>query len=417
MNRVLRRKKQSGYLIQILEYLIWIFVILDFNTVILYNGKAHFYTWIAAGLIVIALSIESNIQIHRYMYLYICFYLLYMIMWNILSCKFYFNAEFIERFLVFMPLIWIYIYNLEDLNLFLKKFSDIVIVLAVISLVFWSLGTITKIIDTPYTSKMYWGYSNNEYATVKNYFNLYFETSYNYEIFGINSARNDGIFCEGPMYGAILILALAYEIFYTKTIKLKRIIILTVTIITTISLTGWILMLFMYIYKYITKKENTSSKTIIKFVIGSVIVCVGIYIVYFIVEMKSSTESFLIRLDDYIAGFNSWKTSVIWGHGYANSASTASLVSAFRRNNTGMSNSITVVLAEGGLMWMSFYIAGFISYFKIARKYKNWNFYGFLIVFIMMFLTVVFHTRLIILVLISIGFTYATKKVRMENFK
>ena len=82
-----------------------------------------------------------------------------------------------------------------------------------------------------------------------------------------------------------------------------------------------------------------------------------------------------------------------------------------------MSNSITVVLAEGGLMWMSFYIAGFISYFKIARKYKNWDFYGFLIVFIMMFLTVVFHTRLIILVLISIGFTYATKKVRMDNFK
>ena len=66
-------------------------------------------------------------------------------------------------------------------------------------------------------------------------------------------------------------------------------------------------------------------------------------------------------------------------------------------------------------MWLLFYVAGFISYFKIAKKYKNWSYYGFLIVFLMMFLTVVFHTRLMILVLLSIGFSYDIKKVRIDN--
>lgn len=410
MSRVIGWKIQNSFVINILEYLIWIFIILDFNTVFMYNGDSHYYTWIISLLIVITLCIRRKLQMQKYIFIYIFAYMVYMIVWNILASKLYFSAEFVERFLIFMPLIWLYIYNLKDLNPFLKKFSDIVVLLAIASLIFWSLGTIMNVLDTPYFSKMYWGYSNNSYALVKNYFNLYFETSQNYMFFGINSARNDGIFCEGPMYATVLILALAYEIFYKKKLDLKRIILFTITIITTISLTGWILMLFMYIYKYITKKENTSSKTMVKFIIGSVFVCVGLYIVYFVFEMKSSTDSFLIRLDDYMAGFNSWKTSVIWGHGYGNNTATESLMSAFRSNNTGVSNSITIVLSQGGIMWMLFYILGFVSYFKIAHKYKNWNYYGFLIVFIMLFLTVVFYTRLIILVIISIGFTYIMKK-------
>ena len=415
MSKIIQKKKIDNIGTLILEYLIWIFIILDFNTVFLYNGGTHYYTLIASGLILFSLCTKQRLRIPKNALLYIAIYLCYMILWNILAYKLYFNAEFVERFLVFMPLIWIYIYNIKDLETFLRKFSNIIIVLAVLSLIFWSLGTIMKLLDTPYLSKMYWGFDNNRYVTVKNYFNLYFETSHNYEIFGINTARNDGIFCEGPMYAAVLVLAQAYEFFYSKTLNIKRIVILTIATITTISLTGWILVLFMYIYKFISKRENTSSKLMVKVVVGFIVVCLGIYAVYYIFEMKTSTDSFMIRLDDYIAGFNSWKTSVIWGHGYGNSAYAKSLISSFRSDNTGASNSVTVVLSQGGIMWLLFYVAGFISYFKIAKKYKNWSYYGFLIVFLMMFLTVVFHTRLMILVLLSIGFSYDIKKVRIDN--
>lgn len=204
MSRGGERKFQNNLLLQILEYLIWIFIILDFNTVFLYNGNSHYYTWIVSGLIVMALYVRHKLKISKYLLLYISIYLIYMVIWNILAYKLYFNSEFVERFFIFMPLIWLYIYNLKELDSFLKKFSNIMIILAIASLIFWELGTIMGVLDTPYTSKMYWGYSNNRYVTVKNYFNLYFETSHNYEIFGINSARNDGIFCEGPMYAAVL---------------------------------------------------------------------------------------------------------------------------------------------------------------------------------------------------------------------
>ena len=234
MSKIIQKKKIDNIGTLILEYLIWIFIILDFNTVFLYNGGTHYYTLIASGLILFSLCTKQRLSIPKNALLYIAIYLCYMILWNILAYKLYFNAEFVERFLVFMPLIWIYIYNIKDLETFLRKFSNIIIVLAVLSLIFWSLGTIMKLLDTPYLSKMYWGFDNNRYVTVKNYFNLYFETSHNYEIFGINTARNDGIFCEGPMYAAVLVLAQAYEFFYSKTLNIKRIVILTIATITTI---------------------------------------------------------------------------------------------------------------------------------------------------------------------------------------
>lgn len=410
VSRINKNKISKFSTIHFLEYLIWFLIILDFNTVFLYNGESHHYVLISSGLIIVALCLKKRIRINRNRLLWIGVYLVYMLLWNFLAMGTYFKSEFIERFLIFMPTMWFYISTLCELDSFLRKFANIVFILAIVSLFFWGLGTILGVIDETSFTKMFWGTENDRFVLVKNFYNLYFETSQNYVIFGIHTARNDGIFCEGPMYAAVLLFALAYELFYRKQVNIRRIVVLSITMVTTISLTGWIIMLFMYVYKYITKSENTSSQKIVKGIIGVVIVCVGIYIVTLLIEMKSSTESFLIRLDDYAAGFNSWKASPIWGHGYGNTTSVNSFLSSFRKNNTGTSNSLMMVLAQGGLVWLMYYFAGFFAYFKIGRKYHNWNYYGFLIVLIMMFLTVVFYTRLMMLVLLSIGFVYSKKK-------
>ena len=78
-------------------------------------------------------------------------------------------------------------------------------------------------------------------------------------------------------------------------------------------------------------------------------------------------------MDDYKAGYLSWKESPIMGNGYGNVEALEQHMSAFRYYNMGQSNSILKVLSEGGIYFLLFYFipwGGCIIY-SLKKRERN----------------------------------------------
>ena len=91
-------------------------------------------------------------------------------------------------------------------------------------------------------------------------------------------------------------------------------------------------------------------------------------------------------MDDFVAGFKAWMLHPIMGNGYGNSNSYVYMMSTFRIDRKGFSNSLMQILAYGGLYLLAPYAGSFglgaYRYFKKA----DWNNLVFICLFLIMFI-------------------------------
>ena len=123
------------------------------------------------------------------------------------------------------------------------KLQNIVVLLSLSSVILWLLGPLTDILRTDTSIRINWGYIQ----TYKGYFSLLYNIQLEDGTF-LNSYlyRNTSIFTEGPMFNLWLIIALLVEFFMRKKVSIIKIVLLTLTLLTTFSTTGFIaLFLFM----------------------------------------------------------------------------------------------------------------------------------------------------------------------------
>ena len=134
----------------------------------------------------------------------------------------------------------------------LRKISNIVVIIAAISLIIFVSSSVIKIV-TPNVSIVV--ERNGLQQIIKGYFNFYYE-SQKEVAFGIDMYRNTSIFYEAPKYSLILCIALFYEMFFRENCKKNNIIILIMTILTTFSMNGIILMTILVVIKLMMKLEG-----------------------------------------------------------------------------------------------------------------------------------------------------------------
>ena len=275
---------------------------------------------------------------------------------------------------------------------FLNTFVKIILIFAIVSLIFWTFGSILKVVHPTNVVINNW----NGGRPTPSYFNLYFETQ-GIHFFGTTITRNSGIFAEAPMWSLMLSSAfIIQELFLENSIK--RLSLLTLTILTTVSTTGIFVIGILLIYRVLMLK-----KSLFKYV-SLITIPIVIYALLQVWEEKSDSISASIRFDDYIAGFLAWRANFFFGSGLTLGLKVIeSNMNTLIRTNLGYSNSLFVILAQGGVILGIFYLYPVIS--VLIKKGVSIDTKMFALLFIILLFTAIFiDTPLFIL---FIGIFYA----------
>ena len=271
-------------------------------------------------------------------------------------------------------------------------FVNIAIFLAIVSLLFWVLGSNLNIISS--TDYLVNKWSDGGVAT--SYNNIYFETQ-RIAIMDNVIIRNSGIFAEAPMWNLILSIALMIQTLFLGRNKYKTFI-LVLTILSTVSTTGIYVIGLIIAYKIIFEVSGWKKY------IALTLVPILLLVLSFVWENKSETASASIRFDDFYAGIKAWSDSIFFGSGFSSGLRVIeSYMDTTIRANLGYSNSLFLILAQGGITLFILYLLPMILIF-VKRKY-SYDIKFFVILLIVIFSTTIFVDTYIFAFII--GFTYS----------
>lgn len=280
-----------------------------------------------------------------------------------------------------------------------EKIIKIVTFLAAISSLIWLFGSVLNIIHiTGYVTSTWTGSGGT--VSVPTYCWIQFEPQVN-SLFGVSLIRNSSIFTEAPMASFVFSIAFLLELFINPNANIKRLLILAVAIITTMSTTGYIILILALTAKYVMGKSQLSFLQVLRIIIIPIVLIVGIYVVLDLFLAKMSERSGSIRLDDFVIGFDAWRENVIFGAGYLNETVLKSRMQSWRSGNTGYSNSVFYLLSQVGIYlgWPFFIFP--IRYIIIKFRTKDWKAFVFsFLVYFAMIITIVSYQYMTFVILL-----------------
>lgn len=258
-----------------------------------------------------------------------------------------------------------------DMPSLLYKYESLIVLIAGISLVMWFLCSIVKIVPSTGTVYSIWTGSDS-LLRVPSYFGIYYETQYSNLAWWGRVARNTAVFAEAPMASFHFSMALLIELFGRDRNRRWKNVLLGAAILSTFSTTGYVVAIVAFVSKYLYLKNKNKFLYVLKVFIAPAIIIAGGSGLYFLVTRKvSTTGSGMIRLDDLAAGYKAWMSHPIFGSGYANTDYIKRFMSGFRSNNTGFSNTIMNILANGGIYLLLPYAAAFLAVIHDAIHSKD----------------------------------------------
>lgn len=233
------------------------------------------------------------------------------------------------------------------------KYRDIILVVAVVSMFFWLFGSTLGIISPTGVEYTTWGAQDmaSGVKAIPSYFGVYFETQSAESIVGNagKMIRNTAIFTEAPMCNFHFCLALLIEMFYNPKTSRIKCILLIVAILTTISTTGYCMLVLALAAKYLTMHKSKGRLRYLIVLAVPVVMVAAVVVFRYLLESKLSTGSGMSRVSDFVVGFRAWNNSPVFGYGYGKPFYYLNL-------HYGYCNSITPILGSGGLFLASPYL-------------------------------------------------------------
>ena len=328
---------------------------------------------------------KINISINQVikMILAVCFFSLYILMThnNVGS----FLESLVVPFFVFF-IISVIKGSEKIFKEYLSLYSNVVYILAIISLFFYFFGTVLNII--PGITMQY--ANNGEWNSGINYYFLSFVNNWQTQtIFGMTFIRNVGIFMEAPGYAFPLSISLYWELFNQIKIRKFRCLCLIATMITTFSTEALIMVAILGFMFIVTKKGNLFIERIKIIVCPLIIVGIVCFIYYVIITKMTghNSDSYSIRLNDIYGALQTWLDYPCFGAGFYNTKAIYEhyiISKNFGNPTAGLLN----VLAYGGLY--SFFVYVFLFFkllkysFHVERKKSIQIFLGLVIFFLIL---------------------------------
>lgn len=278
----------------------------------------------------------------------------------------------------------------ESIEDTMYQFADIVLIIAVISLFFWVFGSVLGYLHP--TGYLYTTWTGNDsLKRAASYYGIYFETQ-SETLFGLTAneiVRNTAIFTEAPMASMVFSIAFLVEWLLRDRFNWKRCMIFVVVIISTISTTGCTVLILAVGMRFMFTKARTKGFFSLKVILLPAALTLALIILIFFIRQKLGTGSGSTRVDDFAAGYRAWLDAPLFGNGYGNSDAYEQYMSEFRRDNLGISNSLTPMLAYGGIyLFLPYLFAMVYGFFNMAVR-RIWHKMIFYLIFLYTFVITV----------------------------
>lgn len=359
------------------EYLLMLLMVLEGTTVFSVSVSTIFNLTINFLILVVTAGMCFFLLMTRSLWKQECIkYTFWLLSWVICMTLFLaFNHDdykmFILRFIIFVPLIVFYLtFSKSGFQSLLEKYTNLIVIITVISLLFWLFGSVLGKIHANSTLLIDWGTKH----IIPSYYGIYFETQKAYLFSHIEVIRNSAIFPEAPIFSFHLSVALLTTLLYSnKKINHFKLTVLSIGIITSISFTGIILCIAVLSINYLLKTNSKRRMVILKWILLFIGAVFAFWLILLLLKIKSQSSSYSIRLDDYRAAFLAWKEHPFFGVGFNNFDAIKNFMSLSRKYNMGFSNSIMQVLAQGGLYLFSVYLYLFILHIRCAAIRHSMN--------------------------------------------
>lgn len=243
---------------------------------------------------------------------------------------------------------------------FFLYLSDIIVVFSLVSLVLYLFGTILNVFPETSTVRVWWA---EEERVIPHYLHLLYEAQ-DIEIFGFKLLRNCSIFPEAPAFAAYIAVSFGAEMFLRKKFSIYRVIILILATLTSFSAKAILLVCAAVLLKFLFWDKKGVKFTILK--VSAALLSLGF--AAFVLLEKSKSHSFFIRLDDFYACLEAFKSSVLFGAGYYNDSAVITHFEYAYRANDGLSMGLAVLLAQGGLWLFTFYLLSAVKGIFASKK-------------------------------------------------
>lgn len=267
----------------------------------------------------------------------------------------------------------------------MRKFTNIVLVIAAVSLTFWVFGSLLGYIHS--TGYFYTTWTGNDsLKKAVSYYGIYFETQ-KATFFGLTSkiVRNTAIFTEAPMTSMVFSIAFLSELLMRDKLNWKRCTVLVAAVLSTISTAGITVVVIAIGLRYVFASAKTKGRVSLKLILLPTIFVVGLIVLKYLIEQKLGTGSGSIRVDDFVAGYKAWMNAPLFGNGYGNIEAIKQYMSSFRSNNMGFSNSPMQILAYGGIYLFLPYVLSAIKGISDLATRRKWRRMAFYLVFLYAF--------------------------------
>lgn len=399
---ILRVPTMADVTITLLEYFWALLVVLNGNSVYHANALKDYglleLCVFMTGLLVVAESFLRRLKMYQGMVVLSVVMAIYNVIYMCVRSTTIAVVDFACLFVIGFPLLLLLFKLLQSEGLLLQlitKLYDVVFVLALISLYYWVFGVVMEVFRPNMYTVISWG----TFGYIPGYDGLHFafqlDTTFFPDAFIF---RNSGIFAEAPMFNLWLDMALAGELFLKPKPSWLRVAVLMVTIITTLSVTGMIFIVLCVMIHVLRKfrKMTRFQRNMVLFSMFLLLPMMAIGLIYIMV-IKSGTQSYEMRLSDYVAGFKVWMDHPIFGSGYANLRSLMEYMYS-PDGVIGFSNSLMAVLGTGGL-WIAilFYIPHFST--LSPRVTGNKGISSFSLCYLYLFCTTAYFGRYIVVVM------------------
>lgn len=264
----------------------------------------------------------------------------------------------------------------------LKAFSNIMVLIAGVSLFCWIFGSTLHILPGTGFVNLDWS-PTGEFVRRPTFIHIYYETQWT----GWTTipARNSGIFVEAPMAGFCYSIALLIDYLlrddrsrtvhrkgYLYGLSIWRTGLLALTIITTFSAINTLFIFVMGIVLFAENYLHVRNLSVVQKVILSVIAVAAFIFLAVMIYNKIVWGSGSTRFNDFAVGIEAWLHHPFFGGGFESLEYLQEFMPEWRFGyDIGFSNSPTEILAQGGIYLGSLYIYAFISGFVKAIRLRD----------------------------------------------
>ncbi|WP_455248961.1 hypothetical protein [Ruminococcus sp.] len=388
MRTVFRKKRQ--YLERLICVVLSIFMIFTLPNVYYISHENLFSIAAAAceGMALIYLFGKNRKHIKLNFVFWITLYLILALIYYAFNMK---SFGCLKILIVFLPFCICFFHFVKA-----EKFADIYVKIAIaFSLVFlisW-LAVATGFLHASSAFMMEWG----DGVKVLRYHPLYFNAQ---------RGRNTAIFTEGPVANYFFSVSMLMNEFIRKKDQCTILfhVIFAVSIISTGTTTGLLFLLFFVVYfLYFHYGRNTAHAKLYKRLMLFALPVVAVLLVCLVkvfLESKLETKSGMVRLLMMTREIEAFFHNVLIGNGFSS-------------YSDGSSNSITSLLADGGILLWSLFYYPIIANVIRGLKRRSWECL-FCLLFLSVFIVSVFQYTLLTCVILGILYN---KLIETSNVK